>query len=171
MQAPQQCISLKDWKVYSPLEASGLTFHKLQSCFPFLLIFSFQRSFNTHTHTHTQSTGIWRKLLDSPTWKSVTPSVMQIQNLCTKIDLSSSEHTHLENAFDHPSHRSRRTHFSRCTRGYQKHQIVLAKLGAWAQHLHATLQSPALDRSSCSHQDGPKLTGTPHLLCCPSWRH
>lgn len=54
MQAPQRCISLQDWKVCSPLEASGLTFHKLQSCFPFLLIFSFQRSFTTHTHALTK---------------------------------------------------------------------------------------------------------------------
>lgn len=50
----QQCISLQGWKVCSPPEAAGLTFHKLQSCFPFLLIFSFQRSFTTHTHPLTK---------------------------------------------------------------------------------------------------------------------
>lgn len=50
----QRCISLQGWKVCSPPEAAGLTFHKLQSCFPFLLIFSFQRSFTTRAHTLTK---------------------------------------------------------------------------------------------------------------------
>lgn len=82
----QQSISLQGWKVCSPPEATGLTFHKLQSCFPFLLIFSFQRSFTTHTHS--QSRGRWRKLLDSQAQESVTPLMKHIYNLTTKIFLS-----------------------------------------------------------------------------------
>lgn len=163
---PQRCISLQDWKVCSPLEASGLTFHKLQSCFPFLLIFSFQRSFTTHTHTHKTGEGDGSCLI--PRLANHSHSINDA-NLHTyhKDIFIYSRCTHLKKA---PFFRSAHVWTSRLREqvwatslhvyfAIEVTRLSALKVGAWAGHLHpctkaAKFQPPALDKEqlqqSCS---------------------
>lgn len=169
MQTPQQCISLQDWKVYSPLEASGLTFHKLQSCFPFLLIFSFQRSFTTHTHTHKTGEGEGSCLIPRLGNHSHSINDPNLHSYYKDISIYS-QRTHLEKALFFRSTHGWTPRLWEQVRATSLHvclptediRLSFLKLGAWVGHLHPTLRQPTFSPQPWTRSSSQSCSGGSH---------